>query len=291
MIILTAMEVTPDQLAVCSWSLQPATPRQLIQQMQEIGLGRIQCALDPVRENPGVWGKLAQDCEKAGMSLVSGTFGCMGEDYSNMESIRRTGGIVPDSTWPENWKNIQATADLAREMGLKLVSFHAGFLPHDEKEPAYRKLLDRLRLVADLFAAKGIDLALETGQESAAILKYFLEKLERSNVGVNFDPANMILYENDNPIEALRILGPWLKQCHMKDAIRTRVPGTWGEEVVLGTGEVNWRDFFSTLEALSFRGYLAIEREAGQQRVEDVRAARLFLEKFVRSAYSNSRSR
>lgn len=267
-----------DRLAVCSWSLQPQTPKQLIDQLNEIGLRRIQCALDPIRENPGGWGQFAEDCARSGVVLASGMFGCVGEDYSTMESIKRTGGIVPDSTWDENWKNIQTTAELAQRMRLKLVTFHAGFLPHEEKDPAFSKLLHRMRMVADIFAARGIDLALETGQETAATLHGFLMKLGRTNIGVNFDPANMILYEKGDPIDALRTLGSWLKQCHIKDAKRTRVSGQWGDEVVAGTGEVNWPDFFKTLSELRFKGNLCIEREAGNQRVQDIRAAKQFIE-------------
>lgn len=267
-----------DRLAVCSWSLQPASPKQLIQQMQEIGLRRVQLALDPIRENPAVWGQCAKEFAAAGLTLVSGMFGCVGEDYTTMDSIRRTGGIVPDATWPENWENIQRTAELAQQMDLKLVTFHAGFLPHEERDPAYEALMHRLRLVADVFAAKGIDLALETGQERADTLRQFLEKLGRGNVGVNFDPANMILYDKGNPLEALETLGSWLKQCHIKDANKTRQPGTWGDEVVVGTGEVNWREFFQTLAKLKYKGWLCIEREAGQQRVQDIRSARQYVE-------------
>jgi sugar phosphate isomerase/epimerase len=268
-----------DRLAVCSWSLQPGTPRQLIQQLGEIGLRRVQCALDPIRENPSVWGRFAEECSGAGIQLVSGMFGCEGEDYSTMESIRRTGGIVPDATWDRNWKNIQAAAELAHRLNLKLVTFHAGFLPHDETDADYSKLLQRMRRVADCFAGRGIDLALETGQETAGTLNGFLLKLDRSNVGVNFDPANMILYDKGNPIEALRTLGSWLKQCHVKDANKTRVPGTWGDEVAVGSGEVHWSDFFKTLAELRFEGWLCIEREAGNQRVQDIRTAKEFVSK------------
>jgi len=268
-----------DSLAVCSWSLQPENPQQLIEQLHGIGLHRVQIALDPIRENSDIWGDFANHAKKAELILVSGMFGCVGEDYSTMETIRQTGGIVPNHTWQENWDRIQKTAQLARAMDLKLVTFHAGFLPHEESDPEYHSLLHRLRLVADVFAAEGIDLALETGQETAATLKTFLEKLGRVNVGVNFDPANMILYEKGDPIEALRVLGSFLKQCHIKDAKRTRVPGTWGDEVVVGTGEVKWREFFEVLDHLNFTGYCCIEREAGNKRVEDIRAAREFIEK------------
>ncbi len=271
-----------DRLAVCSWSLQPNQPEQLLQKMREIGLKRIQIALDPLREEPSVWGRFAELAQQAGMQCVSGMLGCVGEDYTTMDSIRRTGGIVPDETWPQNWPNIQKTAEIAAGMGLKLVTFHAGFLPHDPEHPEYAKLLSRLRQVADAFAQRKIDLALETGQETAETLSTFLQQLERPNVGVNFDPANMILYDKGDPIAALRVLGPWLKQCHIKDALKTKVPGTWGEEVVAGTGEVAWPEFFRTLEGQKFRGYCSIEREAGTQRVQDIQAARRFIESLVK---------
>ena len=267
-----------ERLAVCSWSLQPSDPRQLVDHLRAIGLSRVQLALDPLRDTPAVWGHTAALFREHHIAIVSGMLGTVGEDYSTLETIRRTGGLVPDATWDENWRNIQATAALAQQLGLKLVSFHAGFLPHEESDPEFAKLRDRIRRVADVFAAKGIDLAFETGQESADTLKIFLEKLGCSNVGVNFDPANLILYDKGQPLDALRTLAPWLKQCHIKDAKRTRTPGTWGEEVPVGTGEVDWSAFCQQLKQLQFTGYGCIEREAGAQRVVDIRTARTVIE-------------
>jgi len=88
----------------------------------------------------------------------------------------------------------------------------------------------------------------------------------------------MILYDKGDPIESLRTLGPWLRSCHLKDAIRTKVPGTWGEEVVLGTGQVDWRAFFTVLSELKFAGNACIEREAGNQRAADIRTAREYIQ-------------
>ena len=150
--------------------------------------------------------------------------------------------------------------------------FHAGFLPHDPSDPAHAKLIDRLGRIADLFATYKIDVAFETGQEDAPTLIEFLKALNRPNVGVNFDPANMILYDKGDPIQAMKQLAPWIKQVHLKDANRTQVTGTWGEEVTLGTGQVPWKEFMETLIAQRFDGWLYYEREAGQQRVADIRA-------------------
>ena len=276
-------KTSPEKLAVCSWSLQPATPGQLADQLDTIGLRRLQIALDPLRSAPEIWGKFPQLCQERGISLISGMFVTVGEDYTTPETIRRTGGVTPEGTWEENWRNIQANALLARDLGLPLVTFHAGFLPHDPTDAQYLRLLERIGRIADLFAGLGMDLAFETGQETAADLEEFLRRLNRRNVGVNFDPANMLLYEMGDPIQSLLRLGPWLKQCHIKDATRTKVPGTWGVEVVAGQGEVDWAAFFPALESTGFTGNLAIEREAGNQRVADIRTSRAYVENLLNS--------
>ncbi len=263
-----------SRLAVCSWSLQPANPQDLVNKLKATGIRRVQLALDPLRESPKVWGKAAALLRKNKITIVSGMFGCVGEDYSTLDSIRRTGGIAPDKTWEQNWQNIRATAALAKELELKLVTFHAGFLPHDPKDPDFAKMLRRLAETAEAFRAAKLVLGLETGQETAPVLVKLLSKLNRPNVGVNFDPANMILYDKGNPITALRKLGPWIRQVHIKDALRTKVPGTWGQEVTVGTGQVNWAAFFATLKELKFTGDFVIEREAGNQRVADVHTAK-----------------
>jgi len=263
-----------DRLAVCSWSLQPTSPADLVAKLESTGIRRVQLALDPLRETPGVWGETASLFRQKGITTVSGMFGCAGEDYSTLETIRMTGGIAPDATWEQNWNNIRATAALAQQLRLKLVTFHAGFLPHEEKDPNFARMLLRLGETADVFKASNIALGLETGQETAPVLVQLLQKLQRPNVGVNFDPANMILYDKGNPIAALRMLGPWIRQVHIKDARRTKVPGTWGEEVAAGTGGVDWRAFLATLRELNYAGDLVIEREAGSQRVMDIRTAK-----------------
>jgi L-ribulose-5-phosphate 3-epimerase len=277
------MNNTPltQRVAVCSWSLRPTSPQDLVAQLKATGLSRVQLALDPLRESPGIWGGTAALFRQHGITIVSGMFGCVGEDYTTLDSIRRTGGLTPDATWDQNWQNMQVTLRTARDLGVKLIAFHAGFLPHEESDPNCAKMRDRLARVADLFASGGIDLAFETGQETAGTLLECLEKLKRPNVGVNFDPANMILYDKGDPVEALGLLGPHVRGIHVKDARRTKVPGTWGEEVVVGTGEVDWKAFFATLARFKFPGSLCIEREAGEQRAADIRSARDYIEKFL----------
>ncbi|HLH54064.1 MAG TPA: sugar phosphate isomerase/epimerase family protein [Verrucomicrobiae bacterium] len=268
-----------ERLAVCSWSLQPAHPAELAARLKQTGLRRVQLALDPLRQAPATWSSAAEVLKSHQIDIVSGMFGCVGEDYSTLESIRLTGGIAPDATWEENWKNIQETAAIAQSLHLKLVTFHAGFLPHDQTDHHFATMVRRLQEVADIFERAGIVVGLETGQETAPALAQLLQALKRPNMGVNFDPANMILYGKGDPIEALHVLAKWIRQVHMKDAVPAKTRGTWGEEVPAGSGKVDWKKFFSTLSELNFRGPIVIEREAGKNRVEDIRTAKAVAER------------
>jgi len=271
-----------ERIAVCSWSLQPKDPHDLLAKLRQMGINRVQLALDPLRDQPEVWGQTPTLFAEAQVSIVSGMFGCVGEDYSTLDTIRLTGGVAPDNTWEQNRHNIQATAALSHQMGLKLVTFHAGFLPHDKTNPHFAKMLRRLAEVAEIFSRAKITLGFETGQETAPLLLETLGLLKARNLGVNFDPANMLLYDKGDPVDALRILAKYVCQIHIKDARRTKVPGQWGEEVPAGTGEVNWPAFFATLiNQIGFQGNLVIEREAGEQRVTDIIQARMLVEKLA----------
>jgi L-ribulose-5-phosphate 3-epimerase len=268
-----------DRLAVCSWSLQPTSPEDLVQKLKQTGLSRVQLELDPLRDAPKVWGDTEKIFREAGVTIVSGMVRCLGEDYGSLVSIRQTGGIAPDATWEQNVKNISAAATIAKKLGLRLVTFHAGFLPPDESHPTFAKMCHRLDTVADIFMVQNILLGLETGQETAPELGGLLHKLNHPNIGVNFDPANMLMYDKGDPVKALHTLAPWIRQVHIKDARRTKTPGVWGEEVVVGRGEVDWHGFFTTFKHVIFNVNLVIEREYGNQRVQEIRIAREFIER------------
>jgi L-ribulose-5-phosphate 3-epimerase len=275
------MQAYLSRLAVCSWSLRPTDPANLVSQLAGIGLKHIQIDLDPLRENASVWGELPAVLADAGMAAVSGMFRTVGEDYTTLASIRRTGGLVPDNTWEQNWQNLQLTVRNAGQLGLPIVMTHAGFLPHETSDPAFDKILKRMRQVARLFADHGLILCCETGQESATALVTFLDHLAEPNVAVNFDPANMLLYANGDPITALRTIGNRVLSCHLKDATVTRVPGTWGEEVPVGSGQVDWPAFFTVMAGLDYPGFFCFEREAGSQRGTDIAAGRKFIENLL----------
>ncbi len=261
------------QMGVCSWSLQATGPQDLADKVNACGLKNVQLGLTPHRDDPGTWEGVREILAESGIRIVSGMFSTVGEDYTTPEAIRRTGGVVPDEHWDENWDLAKAAAATAKAMGLTQVSTHAGFLPHEPSDPDFDKLSLRVVQLANVFEEVGASLLLETGQETAETLLVFLDEMKKrgaQNVTVNFDPANMILYDMDDPIEALRQLVPHVEQVHVKDAKRTSVKGQWGEEVVVGTGEVDWLAFVRILAEADFEGGYVFEREAGDDRVGDI---------------------
>jgi sugar phosphate isomerase/epimerase len=271
---VTHSKVKNRAIGVCSWSLRPTTATELAERVRACGVVYVQLALGPVLKGQIPIGALRDALEDAGITPRSGMMSTVGEDYSSLESIARTGGLRPDAHWAENLRTARDEARLARELSLPLVTFHAGFLPHDPRDPERAKLVGRLRTIVDVFADQGVRLGFETGQETAETLLAFLAELDRPRAGVNFDPANMILYGMGEPVAARRALAPRVVQVHVKDALPAKKRGTWGEEVPVGTGQVDWSAFFDVLDARIPEVDLMIEREAGDQRIEDVRRAR-----------------
>jgi sugar phosphate isomerase/epimerase len=271
----------PRCIGVCSWSLQPSGPHDLAEKVRAAGLSTVQLALDPIRAGTWSLDETVAACRDAGIAIRSGMMRTRGEDYTTLDTIRATGGVRPDEHWEANLAAARGDARLARELGLELVTFHAGFIPHERGDPVRRVMIDRLREIADVFDREGVQTGFETGQETAATLLDALDELDRPQVGVNFDPANMILYGMGDPVAALRSLAPRVVQIHMKDALPTQNPGTWGREVAAGAGAVDWPSFFEVYRAGNVDCDLMIEREAGGRRLDDIRAARGLIERLL----------
>ncbi len=270
------MPISNAPIAVCSWSLQAESPAQLVERVRATGASAVQLALTPLVEKPDVWGDCVAALTAANIEIVSGMLETVGEDYSTLETIRVTGGVVPDATWHATRARAVEVAKVAGRHGIRLVTFHAGFIPH-EAGAERDGLFARLREIAAIFRAEGARIAFETGQESAETLAHALDALGDDSIGVNFDPANMILYGMGDPVAAVRALAPRIAQVHIKDALPTKIagtyPATWGSEVRVGTGAVDWKAFLAAIEGVAATIRLAVEREAGDDRVGDIRAA------------------
>lgn len=238
----------------------------------------MQLALDPIRTGDWDEAETAALLGRANLAVVSGMMTTEGEDYSSLSSIRETGGLRPDRTWERNLRAAQENAELATRLGVELVTLHAGFIPHDRGAAEYGTIIDRVRRVAEVFSACGVRLGLETGQETAPDLLAALADIGHPGVGINFDPANMILYGMGDPVRALGDLSAHVVQMHVKDAVPSEVAGEWGAEVPAGDGAVDWAGVFSIVRDRLPTIDLVIEREAGDRRVDDVRQAAALVE-------------
>lgn len=260
-------------IGVCSWSLRPASCAELIENIRAVGVDSVQLALGPLVENQWDREKTRAQLTHANISIRSGMITTIGEDYTSLESIRDTGGLRPDQHWEANQVNAISTADTARELAIPLVTLHAGFIPEEDID-LRNTMIERIATVAQIFNDQGIQLALETGQESAENLLELLQHPSLQSVGVNFDPANMILYSMGDPIEAMQTLADRITQVHMKDALPSDSLGQWGTEVPAGQGIVDWAMFFRMLDSIPRTIDVMIEREAGYDRAADIRIAR-----------------
>jgi L-ribulose-5-phosphate 3-epimerase len=262
-----------QQIGVCSWSLRPGSVEELARDLKAVGVPAVQLALDPLRAGDWKTDGTVGCLREAGIEIRSGMIGMEGEDYSTLESIRRTGGVRMDEHWEVNLAAAGESAAIADRIGVGLVTFHAGFLPHERSDPSRGVMIERLRAIVDRFAAYGINVGFETGQETADTLVDVLDELDRPSAGVNFDPANMILYGMGDPVAAMRKLAPRVVQIHVKDAIGSDMPGTWGKEVPAGRGAVDWPAFFDVVRAHRLECDLMVERETPGDRVTEIRQA------------------
>jgi L-ribulose-5-phosphate 3-epimerase len=266
------MAIEPLAIGVCSWSLQVKNVPELKRLMDKLGIDVVQIACgDPHHASWDEGDNMPQAAKAAGFRMTGTMLGFPGEDYTTPKSIELSGGFGNPATRPERLERFKWALDRTIALGLSDVMLHAGFLP-EPGHPDRKPFLDTLAKVSQLAKEKNITVAFETGQESADLLRRTLDDLKCSNLKINFDPANMILYDMGDPIRAVEILGPDIRSVHVKDANRTKTPGAWGEEVPLGKGQVNIKRFVDTLKKVGFKGALCIEREVGnqQERIADI---------------------
>lgn len=205
-----------------------------------------------------------------------------GESYASIPIVRETVGLVPEATRAQRVAHIETISRFAQKIGVARVAAHIGFIPEDAGDARYPALVATIQTVCDDVARRGQRFALETGQETAATLRRFVGDVKRPNLRVNFDPANMILYGNDEPIPALDLLAPWVDGVHCKDGKWPTEAGQLGREMPLGEGDVNVSRWIEKLLEIGYRGPLTIEREiSGEEQKQDILRAKTLLEMYL----------
>lgn len=215
--------------------------------------------------NPEKAAELGRQLEAMDVTLTAVFGGFEGESYADIPTVERTVGLVPEATRAERLAEMKGISDFAHALNCDAVALHLGFVPHAATDPTYRGIVDVTRELCEYCADRKQYLHLETGQETADGLLRFIASVDRDNLKVNFDPANMILYGTGEPIPALKAVGPHVRSVHCKDGTWSEQPGvTWGAEVPLGEGAVDIRRYLQTLDEIGYDGPLTIEREIPQ---------------------------
>ena len=196
-------------------------------------------------------------------------------------------GLIPPATRAARIDALRQVSDFARQLGIGQVQTHCGFIPEDPADPLYPGAVEAIRNVAQHCHANGQYFLMETGQETPTTMSRMIRDVNMPNLAVGLDTANLILYGKANPVDAVDILGPHVRSIHAKDGRWPTDPDKLGQEVLIGTGLVNFREVFTKLHRLGYAGAVTIEREtSGPQQIEDVKQEKIYLERVLRDVLS-----
>lgn len=255
-------------------------PDSSMAKVQNLGLPTCQAFVDDF--TPDLAGRLRQALDKHAIEATSLVVGGAGKEIWDFYQGPLTIGLVPRETRAARIAHIKKASDFAKRCGIPAVQTHCGFIPENPNDELYRETVMAMREVAAYCKGNGQNFRYETGQETPITLVRAIQDVGLDNQGVNFDLANLILYGKANPVDAIELLGPFVQGIHAKDGLWPTNPKELGEEVPIGRGKVDFPRIIKRLKELNYRGAVTIEREiSGPRKLEDVRAAKAYLEKLI----------
>lgn len=217
-----------------------------------------------------------------GMEITAFWCGWSGPAIWDFKSGPNTLGLVPLEYRFIRTKELIAGLDFAKKIGVNDVVTHAGFIPVNSSSTAYLGLVEAIRHIAKHAEENGQKFLFETGQETPVALIRLIEDVGTGNLGVNLDPANLLMYGNANPVDAVGIFGKYIKGVHGKDGMYPTDGYKLGAEKRIGDGCVNYPVFIEKLKAAGYDGAITIEREiTGEKQLEDIKYAKEYLEKLI----------
>lgn len=191
-------------------------------------------------------------------------------------------GLVPSDFRAQRVNDLIEGSDFAKKLGVANIATHAGFLPENPYSAEYRPIISALRTVVQHCKNNGQTFLFETGQETPVTLRRAIEDIGSDNLGINLDPANLILYGKANPVDALKVFGEYVKDIHAKDGCYPTDGKNLGQEVPIGEGMVNFPVFIEKIKDIGYDGTLIIEREiTGEQQTKDILSAKKYLEALI----------
>ena len=265
--------------------IQPASgPEEVISRVKKLGMTNCFLSLDGYigKFTPALATQISGLLEKYEIAATSAEVVGPGKLVWDFVDGPSTIGVVPRASRAARADALKQTSDFAKRLGIKHVQTHCGFMPENPKDPLYDETVLAIRELAKYCAANGQEFLMETGQETPTAMLRVLKDVDQPNLGVGLDTANLILYGKANPVDALDILGPYVKSMHAKDGKWPTNPMQLGEEVLIGQGAVDFTQVFTKLHKLGYTGAVTIEREtSGPQQIEDVKAEKVYLERII----------
>ncbi len=237
------------------------------------------CSWAPMEITPELAARTRAAAEAAGITISLFWCGYRGRLAWDYRDGPATIGLVPPETRAERTADLMRGAEIAHWLGVTEMATHVGFLPPNPHDADYRGTVAALQEIAACCAEHGVTFNFETGQETPMVLLRCIQDIGADNLGINLDPANLLMYGNANPLDALDVFGQYIRGVHAKDGDYPRNGYELGPEMPLGEGRVNFPALVPKLKALGYRGPLTIEREiSGPQQVADIRRAMALLE-------------
>lgn len=241
----------------------------------EFGLHVCQlCCWDTDMASDEIAETVVTDSEKNDVRICAVWAGWSGPAEWNFTRGPVTLGIVPEEYRAERLQALKAWADFAEKVGAPAIITHCGFIPENMTDPSYPGVVKAVSEIAGYCNDKGLGFWFETGQETPVVLLRVIQEIGLPNMGINLDPANLILYGKGNPIDSLDVFGSYVRNIHVKDGLYPTDGNALGKEVPVGEGKVRFPEFISRLKAIGFDGELIIEREiSGAEQSRDIRKA------------------
>ena len=226
--------------------------------------------------------RAAAAAKEYGVEITGFWCGWDGMSYWNFYEGPLTLGLVPPEFRAERLKMLLAGAATARRMGVTDVITHVGFIPENPATTEYQSLVAALRYLARQLLPHGQYFLFETGQETPVTLKRTIEEVGTGNLGINLDPANLLMYGKANPVDAVYVFGEYVRGIHGKDGDYPTDGRHLGPEKPLGQGRVDYPRFIAALKEKGYDGAITIEREiSGEKQIEDILSAKKILEELI----------
>jgi len=220
--------------------------------------------------------------EEYNIEIVAFWAGWSGPAIWNSYDGPATLGLVPEAYRHKRFEELKKGADFAEKLEVKNVITHVGFIPENPMTYEYNSLVSLLRCLANYLKEKGQNFLFETGQETPVTLRRAIEDIGTDNLGINLDPANLILYGKANAVDSLDVFGEFVMCLHGKDAVYPKDGKILGEEKRIGDGKVNFPALIKRLKEIGYDGPIIIEREiSGEKQIEDILYAKKFLEELI----------